>query len=42
VGTGISGAFLSFIKGVKYPFTFQEGTWGFSRDTTKAQIVKQN
>ena len=33
VGTGISGTFLSCIKGVKYPFTFQEGNWGFSRDT---------
>ena len=27
---GISGTFLSCIKGVKYPFTFQEGTCGFS------------
>ena len=26
-------AFLSCIKGAKYPFVFQEGTWGFSRDT---------
>ena len=33
VGTGISGTFLSCVKGVKYPFTFQEVTWGFSRDT---------
>ena len=33
VGTGILGTFLSCIKGVKYPFMFQEGTWGFSRDT---------
>ena len=32
-GTGILGTFLSCIKGVKYPFMFQEGTWGFSRDT---------
>ena len=31
--TGISGTFLSCIKGVKYPFTFQEGTLGFSKDT---------
>ena len=33
VGTGISGTFLSCIKGVKYPIVFQEGMWGFSRDT---------
>ena len=26
VGTGILGSFLSCIKGVKYPFMFQEGT----------------
>ena len=25
VGTGISGTFLSCIKGVKFPFVFQEG-----------------
>ena len=31
--TGISGTFLSCIKGVKYPFAFQEGMWGFSRST---------
>ena len=31
--TGISGYFRSCIKGVNYPFTFQEGAWGFSRDT---------
>ena len=30
VGMGISGTFLSCIKGVKYPFTFQEGMLGFS------------
>ena len=30
VGTGISGTFLSCIKGVKYPFMFPEGTWHFS------------
>ena len=33
VGTGISGTFLSCMKGVKYPFSFQEGTWDFSGDT---------
>ena len=33
VGTGISGTFLSCIKGVKYPFVFQEGMWDFSGDT---------
>ena len=27
VGTGISGIFLSCIKGVQYPFVFQEATW---------------
>ena len=27
--TGMSGNFLSFIKGVKYRFEFQEGTWDF-------------
>ena len=31
--TGISGTFLSCIKGVKYPFAFQAGTWDFSGDT---------
>ena len=33
VGTGISGTFLSCIKGVKYPFTFQEGMWDSYGDT---------
>ena len=33
VGTGILWTFLSCIKGVNYPFAFQERTWGFSRDT---------
>ena len=33
VGTGILGTFLSCIKGVKYPFVFQEGMWDFSGDT---------
>ena len=28
----MSGNFQSFIKGVKYRFEFQEGTWDFSRD----------
>ena len=28
--TGMSGNFLGFIKGVKYRFEFQEGTWDFS------------
>ena len=31
--TGVSGTSWSCIKGVNYPFTFQEGAWGFSRDT---------
>ena len=29
VGTGIEGSFWGFIKGVKFPFEFQEGTWDF-------------
>ena len=33
VGKGISGTFLSCLNGVKYPFVFPEGTWGFSGDT---------
>ena len=34
VRTGISGTFLSCMKGVKYPFSFQQtGTWDFSGDT---------
>ena len=33
VGTGITWTFQSCIKGVKYPFTFLEGTWDFSGDT---------
>ena len=32
IETGMSGNFLSCIKGVKYHFKFQEGTWDFSRD----------
>ena len=32
VGMGMSGNFLSFIKGVEYRFKFQEGTWEFSCD----------
>ena len=35
--TGMSGNLLSCIKGVKYLFEFQEGTWDFSRD---AVLVK--
>ena len=30
--TGMSGIFLSCIKGVNYRFEFQEETWDFSRD----------
>ena len=30
--TDMSGNFFSCIKGVKYHFEFQEGTWDFSRD----------
>ena len=32
VGMGMSGNFLSFIKGVEYRFEFQEGMWDFSWD----------
>ena len=31
---GMSVNFLSCIKGVKYRFEFQEGTWDFTRDAT--------
>ena len=31
--TGMSGKFLSCIKGVKYCFEIQDGTGDFSRDT---------
>lgn len=31
VGTGVSGNFLMYIKGVEYRFEFQEGTWDFLR-----------
>ena len=31
--TGMSGNFLSCLKGVKDPFEAQEGRWDFSRDT---------
>ena len=31
VQTGISGNFLSCLKGVRYPFKAQEGRWDFSR-----------
>ena len=33
VETGISGNFLSCLKGVQYPFEAQEGRWDFSRDS---------
>ena len=32
VGMGMSGNFLSFIKGVENRFKFQEGMWEFSCD----------
>ena len=32
VETGMSGNFLSCLKGVKYPFKAQDGRWDFSRD----------
>ena len=34
VETGMSGDFLSYLKGVKDPFEAQEGRWDFSRDAT--------
>ena len=34
VETGMSGNFLSCIKGVKDPFEAQEGRWDFSQDAT--------
>ena len=33
VGMDINGNFWSFIKGVKYPFEFQERTWDFFGNT---------
>ena len=33
VGMGISGGFWGFIKGVKFPFYFQEGKWDFLGNT---------
>ena len=33
VGTGILGSFWCFIKCVKFPFKFQEGTWDFLGNT---------
>ena len=30
--TSMSGSFLSSIKGIKYRFEFQEGTFDFPRD----------
>ena len=33
VETGMSGNFLSCIKGFKDPFEAQEGNWDFSRDS---------
>jgi len=32
VGTAIWRNFWSFIKRVKYPFEFQEGSWAFFRN----------
>ena len=32
--TDMLGNILSCIKGVKYSFKFQEGTWDFTRDAT--------
>ena len=34
VEMGMSGNFLSCIKGVKDPFEAQKGRWDFSRDAT--------
>ena len=35
VQTGMSGNFLSCLKGVKDPFGAQEGRWDFSRDSSE-------
>ena len=39
VETGISGNFLSCIKGVKDHFEAQEGRWDFSREATAEKIL---
>ena len=41
MGTGISGIFLSCIKGVQYPFEFQEATWDSFRDTALKRASSQ-
>ena len=38
----MSGKFLSCIKGVKYRFEFQEGTWDFSRDAARKRASSRN
>ena len=39
VDTGLSGNFLSYMKGIKDPFEAQEGRWNISRD---APVEKDN
>ena len=34
----VLGNILSCIKGVKYRFQFQEGTWDFSRDAAEGKF----
>ena len=39
VETGMSGNFLSCLKGVKDPLEAQERRWDFSRDTTAGKSL---
>ena len=42
VETGISGNFLSCLKGVKDPFEAQEGRWDFCRDAAVEKGLSSN
>ena len=37
--TDMSGNFLDCIKGVKYRFEFQEGTWDYSKDAAVGRAL---
>ena len=39
VEMGMSGNFLSCVKGVKDPFEAQEGRWDFSRDAAAEKVL---
>ena len=39
VKMGMSGNFLSCLKGVKDPFEAQEGRWDFSRDAAAEKVL---